>query len=71
MIYGQVGWQSLVECTGLENRRARYGSRGFESLPHRVFFPDRDFPWSGFLFVVGDGLSDNTLVCFRREWALR
>ena len=32
--HSTVGWQSLVECTGLENRRtARY--RGFESLPDR------------------------------------
>ena len=37
-----VGWQSLADCTGLENRRARNGSRGFKSLPHRwTFCPEK------------------------------
>jgi len=33
-----IRWQSLVECTGLENRRAAK-PRGLESLPLRLFVP--------------------------------
>ena len=61
----EEGWQSLVYCTGLENRRtARY--RGFESLPLR--------PWpsqAGVAFVFSRTLMKliTATVNFQQRWA--